>query len=142
MTFRYKIIALFGPAGSGKDYIVKNIMKAGADECVGFVSLAKAKNSNVYDPTTNKNGKKGIKRIPLNKSTETKNLSSSNYDKNDDFEYYCIIQEDKEQKIYQIPCQLCYWREHLIDTKSQKDPTKTLSTELRKLYFHCKYLEL
>ncbi|GEM_PF-5876592 len=53
------------------------------------------------------------------------NVNNEVFNKDDYFDYYCILNEQHEgrtvQKICKIPQQLCYWREALIDDKKTRD---------------------
>ena len=110
------------------------------EDCIGFVSLVKPSYNISMKQTTkdynnddnNKdNTQYGIKRNASNESNESsitenseKPIKSYNnecvekprkYYKDEDFEYYCILNEKGKKNIYKIPADLCYWREDLID---------------------------
>ena len=93
-------------------------------DCIGFVSLMKQEYSNTIQNTINDKRETVVKRMPVNE--QGVNVEDVYYNKDKYFEYYCIINEKnketgkKEQNIYKIPSQLCYWREDLIDKKNEK----------------------
>ena len=108
---------------SGKnlfDDITKQIM-GNNENCIGFVSLVKPSYTTSMKQTRkdyNNDGniQYGIKRNASNESSITEdNEKPRKYYKDEDFEYYCILNENGKKNIYKIPADLCYWREDLID---------------------------
>ena len=100
--------------------IVKKQIKKGKQNCIGFVSLTKQQWPNSLNNVVSENLETGIRRHP-DSFNQFEKIFGENYDKNEMVEYYCIKNEldpktnEIKQKIYQIPAELCYWREDLID---------------------------
>ena len=100
-------------------------------DCIGFVSLVKQEYSNTIKSTINDKGETGAKRIPNNQKGV--NVEDVYKNKDEYFEYYCIINEKNketgliEQNIYQVPYQLCYWREDLIEQKDETYSNKFIA---------------
>ena len=103
--------------------IVKEQIKE--KDCIGFVSLLKSNSillpnySQVYNHDKGKYyyGVKRESSVPIGK---TQAYIGGKFNKNDYVDYYVIMNiknkdESISQKIFQIPAELCYWRERLID---------------------------
>ena len=101
-------------------------------DCIGFFSHAKQAYKVLYRKTIDKNGNFGARRVPVNNDSNTIiHANDEKFNKDDYFDYYCILNEknesDKtEQHIYKIPSQLCYWREDLIDNGQFMEAFKAL----------------
>ena len=94
-------------------------------DAVGFFSHILNKNNTCgLQPTIDKNNQIGLKRTISRKGGVYVNDEYFNEHKDEYIRYYCIINEGNEQNIYQIPHQLCYWRETLIDDKDTSDKNK------------------
>ena len=94
-------------------------------DAVGFFSHILNKNHTCgLRSTIDKNNQIGLKRMISRKGGVYVNDEYFNEHKDEYFRYYCIINEGNEQNIYQIPHELCYWRETLIDGEDTSDKNK------------------
>ncbi|MBQ7552054.1 MAG: hypothetical protein IJT15_01220 [Rickettsiales bacterium] len=91
-------------------------------DAVGFFShILSNNNTCTIQSTIDKNNKIGLKRVPCCKNGLCVNDTSFNKNKDKYIRYYVILNEGEEQNIYQIPRDLCYWREVLIDDTETSD---------------------
>ena len=93
-------------------------------DCIGFFSHVRYEYGVGIKNTIDKNNQIGLKRMISRKGGVYVNDEYFNEHKDEYFRYYCIINEGNEQNIYQIPHELCYWRETLIDGEDTSDKNK------------------
>ena len=90
-------------------------------DAVGFFSHARDGYVVFIKDTIDKNNQIGLKRVPCCKDGVYANDKHFNEHKDDYIRYFVILNEGNEQNIYQIPRDLCYWREVLIDDTETSD---------------------
>ena len=103
--------------------IVKKQIKKSKENCIGFLSLVDSCFTSSIGKNIDQNLNVSLKKVffPLNDNIVNlyNKIDNRFYNKNDFVDYYCVLNdiESNTQKIYQIPAELCYWREYLIDNK-------------------------
>jgi len=123
--------------------IIEDVVK-NTNNCIGFVSFAVSEYGISSQNVINKNSKIGLKRFITNKPNDKSGyLYHQQYvDLNKDhfFKYYCCLKHDNKIKFLQIPHDLCYWREYLIDNGLFKDALDTVIKD-EPYTFKYKYVE-
>ena len=92
------------------------------EDCIGFFSHAGYGYGVCIENTIDKNNQIGLNRVPCCKKGLCVNDKHFNEHKDEYIQYFVILNEGNEQNIYQIPHELCYWREVLIDDTKTSNP--------------------